>query len=208
MNRQQQLSLVVVLGLISSIPAFAAGASEQGGEWRTASAETASSTLSGTLYHNSAAWNGLAPYVVLDRWGAVRGYVAAAQGVELESCLGQQVSLQGTIKTLPGGEMPYMVCQQVLGGNAETKPSVQHDSTATWHESFTRVAQDQRPRETAPRPGCPRGATWPPIRRPAWRRCRSARSCSSPSRFRRPTIPRTVPSPRRHVEPIRAVRAA
>ena len=122
MNRQQ-LSLVVVLGLISSIPAFATGPSEQGGGWRTASEETASSTLSGKLYRNSADQNGSAPYIVLDRWGVVRGYVAAAQGVELESCLGQQVSLQGTIKTLPGGDMPYMTCQRVLSGKAEMPQS-------------------------------------------------------------------------------------
>ena len=67
--------------------------------------------------------NGSVPYIVVDRWGVVRGYVAAAQGVELESCLGQQVSLQGTIKTLPGGDMPYMTCQrgsERQGGDTES----------------------------------------------------------------------------------------
>ena len=120
---RQQLSLVVVLGLISSIPAFAAEPSEQGGGWRTSSEEAASSTLSGKLYRNSADPGGSAPYVVLDRWGVVRGYVVAAQGVELESCVGQEVSLQGTIKTLPGGDMPYMTCQRVVGGSAERSPA-------------------------------------------------------------------------------------
>jgi hypothetical protein len=144
-NRQQQLSLVLVLGLISSIPAFAAGPSEQGGGWRTSSEDNASSTLSGKLYRNSADQDGSAPYIVLDRWGVVRGYVAAARGVELESCLGQQVSLQGTIKTLPGGDMPYMTCQRVLGGNTEmTSPRVQRASAAPRRESFVPVAQDQR----------------------------------------------------------------
>ena len=144
-NRQQQLSLVLVLGLISSIPAFAAGPSEQGGGWRASSEDNASSTLSGKLYRNSADQDGSAPYIVLDRWGVVRGYVAAARGVELDSCLGQQVSLQGTIKTLPGGDMPYMTCQRVLGGNTEmTSPRVQRASAAPRRESFVPVAQDQR----------------------------------------------------------------
>ena len=165
MNRQQ-LSLVVVLGLISSIPAFAADPSEQGGGWRTSSEEAASSTLSGKLYRNSADQNGSAPYVVLDRWGVVRGYVAAAQGVELESCVGQQVSLQGTIKTLPGGDMPYMTCQRVLGGNAErTHARVQHASAPTRRESFVPVVRDERSQEIARRRTFPRGTTWPPIRR-------------------------------------------
>ncbi len=155
MNRQQ-LSLVVILGLISSIPAFAAGPSEQGGGWQTSSEEAASSTLSGKLYRNSADSSGSAPYIVLDRWGVVRGYVAAAQGVELESCVGQQVSLQGTVKTLPGGEMPYMTCQRVVGGNAEPgRARVQHTSASAWSESSAPVAQDQRSQETAPQLGLP-----------------------------------------------------
>ena len=87
-----------------------------------------------------------APYVVLDRWGVVRGYVAAARGVELESCVGQQVSLQGTIKTLPGGDMPYMTCQRVLGGNAETTQPLSSASARTRRDSFVPVP-DQRPRE-------------------------------------------------------------
>ncbi len=155
MNRQQ-LSLIVVLGLISSIPAFAAGPSEQGGGWRTSSEQFATSTLSGKLYRNSADHNGSAPYIVLDRWGVVRGYVAAAQGVELESFVGQQVSLQGTIKTLPGGDMPFMTCQRVLGGNAETTPArVQHTSASMRRESLVADVPDQRPQEIAPQSDLP-----------------------------------------------------
>jgi hypothetical protein len=80
----------------------------------------------------------------------VRGYVAAAQGVELESCLGQQVSLQGAVKTLPGGDMPYMTCQRVLSGTAEMPNAhVPHSSAPVRRESFVPVVQDQRPREIA-----------------------------------------------------------
>jgi len=154
---RQQLSLVVVLGLISSTPTLAADPSEQGGGWRTASAETAASTLSGKLYRNSADRNGSAPYVVVDRWGVTRGYVRAVQGVELESCLGQQVSLQGTVKTLPGGDMPFMICQQILGGNAEESPGVpiEHNAATAGREAFIPVAEDQRVRETTARRGLP-----------------------------------------------------
>ena len=155
MNRQQ-LSLVVVLGLISSACALAASPSEQGGGWQTSSDEAASSTLSGKLYHNSADSNGSAPYIVLDRWGVVRGYVAAAQGVELESCLGQQVSLQGTIKTLPGGDMPYMLCQRVLGDNAEgTRGHASHALAPLRHESFAPVIRDDRTQESVPQADLP-----------------------------------------------------
>jgi hypothetical protein len=150
---RQQLSLVVVLGLISSVPVFAIDPSEQGGGWRNAPEETASSTLSGKLYRNSADRNGSAPYLVIDRWGVVRGYVAAAQGVDLESFLGQQVSLQGAIKTLPGGDMPYMTCQTVLGGKAETPNAhIQHSSAPVRRDSFVPVVQDRRPQETAAQP--------------------------------------------------------
>ena len=153
MNRQQQLSLVVVLGLIGSIPAFAADPSDQGGGWRTSSADAASSTLSGKLYRNSADQSGSVPYIILDRWGVVRGYVATARGVDLESCLGQQVSLQGTIKTLPGGDMPCMTCQRILGGDVDASvPHFQHRSATRRQES---VAQDRRQQEIAPQPDLP-----------------------------------------------------
>ena len=131
---------------MSSIPAFAADPSEQGGGWRTSSEEAASSTLSGKLYRNSADSGGTAPYIVLDRWGVVRGYVAAARGVELESRVGQQVSLQGTVKTLPGGDMPYMTCQRVLGGNAEaTTAASPQASNQNWRDSFVPVPQRPQP---------------------------------------------------------------
>jgi hypothetical protein len=94
------------------------GASSGGAPGGTATGP--SSTLSGKLFLNSADRNGAAPYVLLDRWGVVCGYVAAAQGVDLESCVGRQVSLQGTVQTSPGGDVPNMTCQRVLGGKAET----------------------------------------------------------------------------------------
>ena len=201
MNRQQ-LSLVVVLGLISSTPTYAKDPSEQGGGWRTSSEETASSTLSGKLYRNSADRNGPAPYVVLDRWGVVRGYVAAAEGVELESCIGQQVSLQGTIKTLPGGDMPYMTCQRVLGGNGEpTHARVQHASAPTRRDSFAAMPRTSG-RGKLPQPAFPRGATWPPIRRPD--RGPLHEVALETQDLRQPTIPRTVPARRPCAGPILA----
>ncbi len=206
MNRQQ-LSLVVVLGLISSTPTLAADPSEQGGGWRTASAETAASTLSGKLYRNSADRNGSAPYVVVDRWGVTRGYVRAVQGVELESCLGQQVSLQGTVKTLPGGDMPFMICQQILGGNAEESPGVpiEHNAATAGREAFIPVAEDQRVRETTARRGLPMRDDMSASPAPARGRCHCARSCWNRKRFRRATMPRIVPR-RRRGGPINAAR--
>ena len=204
MNRQQ-LSLVVILGLVSSTPALATSPSEQGGGWRTSSAETGSSTLSGKLSRNSADSSGSVLYVLLDRWGVVRGYVAAARGVELESRLGQQVSLQGTVKTLPGGDMPCLTCQQILGGNAEAAAApVQQRSVPPRRESIV-PAQDRGPRELPRSPPFPRGATCPPIRRRGPRHCRGARSCSNLSRFPRPTIQVIAPARRRRVEPTPAV---
>ncbi len=124
MNRQQ-FALVVYLGLTSFFLALAAGTTAQAADWKTADEPDApasgqgGSTLSGKLYRNSADQNGSAPYLLLDKWGVVRGYVAAAAGVDLESNVGQQVNLQGTIRTLPGGDMPCMTCQKIVGGNGE-----------------------------------------------------------------------------------------
>ena len=203
MNRQQ-LSLVVVLGLISSLPAFASDPSEQGGGWRTTAEETASSTLSGKLYRNSADQSGSVPYVVLDRWGVVRGYVSAAQGVDLESYLGQQVSLQGTIKTLPGGDMPYMTCQQVLGGQAETASRrIPHNSVPPRDESFVPVVRDQRSQEIASRASFPRVTTWPPIRPRSRGRTLARGRPRTPDHGCRRRSPRPVRNRRRPAEPIR-----
>jgi hypothetical protein len=116
---RQQFALIAALGLITTLPCLTAATSAKAGDWKTNSEENGASTLSGKLYRNSADQSGTAPYLLLDRWGVVRGYVAAGRGVDLESSLGQQVSLQGTIRTLPGGDMPYMTCEKLLGGNAE-----------------------------------------------------------------------------------------
>ncbi len=126
MNRQQ-LSLIVILGLLSPLHALAGEPSNQTAEWRSTATEAAASTLSGKLYRNSADQNHSAPYLLLDHWGAVRGYVAAAPGVDLEPSIGQQVTLQGSVKTLAGGEMAYITCESVLGGN----DSVHQAPTAT-----------------------------------------------------------------------------
>ena len=207
MNRQQ-LSLVVVLGLISSIPAFAAGPSKQGGGWRTSSEETASSTLSGKLYRNSADQSGTAPYVVLDRWGVVRGYVAAAEGVDLDSCVGQQVNLQGTIKTLPGGDMPYMTCQRVLSGNAEMAHAhVQHARPRSGVIRSPRLSGTSGRKSLAARPPTRSDMAADPAPRTVSLPLHEV--VLDPPTLPSPTIPRTVPARRRpRVNPRRSRNSA
>jgi hypothetical protein len=151
----RQLSLLVVLALIRITPAFAADRNEQGAGWRTSTPEVASSTLSGNLYRNSADQNGAAPYVLLDRFGVVRGYVAAAQGVDLEASVGRQVSLQGSIKTLPGGDMPYLVCHKVLGGDSETANRPDESAKAAPKRRPAATFVEEQPREVAPQPELP-----------------------------------------------------
>ena len=123
MNRHQ-LSFVIVLALIGLAAALISGTAAQAGDWTAARDDGSGSALSGTLYRNSADQNGSAPYLLLDKWGVVRGYVAAGQGVDLEARVGQQVNLQGTVRTLPGGDMPYITCDKVNGvGGAAATPA-------------------------------------------------------------------------------------
>jgi hypothetical protein len=152
-NPRQLFSLLVVPILIIHSPLLAADTSEQGAGWRASSAgslpDAAGPTLSGTLFRNSADQNGAPPYTLTDRWGVVRGYVKPAQGVDLEASVGQQVSLQGSIKTLPGGDMPFMVCERVLGGNAESANAQPAASTRR------AAAEEQRVQEIAAQPDLP-----------------------------------------------------
>ena len=124
MNRQQ-FALVVALGLIT----FAAENAAFSADWKTASDENGGSSLSGQLLRNAADQNGAAPYLLLDKWGVVRGYIAAGPGVNLESSVGQQVSLHGTVRTLPGGEMPCMTCDKVAGPSGEPVAAAQAAAT-------------------------------------------------------------------------------
>lgn len=124
---RQQFSLVVLLGLTTSLTSFAVEAFGQDGWHRPASAAGSVSTLTGNLSHNSADQDGLAPYVLLDHFGVVRGYVASAPGVELEPYVGHQVSLQGAMKTLPGGTMPCMTAEKVMSGEKSARPTVARD---------------------------------------------------------------------------------
>jgi hypothetical protein len=112
---RQQFALVVTLGLLT----FAAGNAAQAADWKSSSDDNGGSTLSGKLYRNSADQNGAAPYLLLDKWGVVRGYIAAAPGVDLEASVGQQVNLHGTVRSLPGGDMPVMTCDKIAGSGAE-----------------------------------------------------------------------------------------
>ncbi len=115
MNRQQ-FALVVTLGLVGFLP-WAANSAAHASDWKTVADDSGGATLDGKLYRNSADQNGTSPYALVDKWGVTRGYVAAAAGVDLESSVGQQVTLQGTVRTLPGGDMPCMTCTKVMGGN-------------------------------------------------------------------------------------------
>ena len=108
--------------------------------------------------------------------------------------------------------MPYMTCQRVLGGNAETtQPRVQRAlGPARGASRLSRLPRTSGRRELRRSLAFPRGATWPPIRRLEPRRCRCARSCSNPRRCPRPTIPRTAPArrPARRADPRRSRRSA
>jgi len=65
--------------------------------------------------------------------------------VALDSCLGQQVSLQGAVKTLAGGEMPYMTCQRVLSGKSEAANMQDQSSIPrVRRESIVPVSRDPR----------------------------------------------------------------
>ena len=96
--------------------------------------------LSGCSIRNAASQNGSAPPpYLLDQWGVVRSYVAAGSGVDLESIVGQQVSLHGTVRTLPGGDMPVMTCDKIAGGSGEQSAAPtaatseeQHDEAAEY----------------------------------------------------------------------------
>ena len=136
MNRQQ-FALIVALGLFVLSPLVTAGDAAKASDWKSAADENSGSTLSGVLYRNSADTSGSAPYALVDKWGVTRGYVAAADGVDLESSLGRQVTLQGTIRTLPGGDMPSMKGARIAGDNRDTAPA-----TAA-------AASEERRRETS-----------------------------------------------------------
>ena len=114
---RQQISLVVLLAILATwLPV---SASEP-----TAADSGSGSTLTGKLTHNSADQNGIAPYAIVDQWGVVRGYVAARPGLELEPYLNRQVTLQGTVRTLSGGDMPQLTAEKVLAGQRAAKPAV------------------------------------------------------------------------------------
>ncbi len=163
MNRQQ-FALVVALGLLT----FAAERAAFAADWKTTSDDSGGSTLSGKLYRNSADQSGAAPYLLLDKWGVVRGYVAGGQGVDLESSVGQQVNLHGSIRTLPGGDMPCITCDKIVGANSESTAAPmaaaseeqRHDAqntpaplaAATGWEAKTARSQDERATGPAARP--------------------------------------------------------
>ena len=159
MNRQQ-FALVVALGLLT----FAAENAAFAADWKSASDDSGGSTVSGKLYRNAASQNGSAPYYLLNQFGVVQSYVAAGPGVDLEASVGQQVNLHGTVRTLPGGDMPIMTCDKIAGGGEQSAaPTVaageeqHHDAPntvaqATGWEPRTAHSQDERATEPAARP--------------------------------------------------------
>ncbi len=157
---RQQFALVVTIGLLGSLPPLAGGTAAKADDWRTTTSDNGGgSTLTGKLFRNSADQNGSAPYVLLDKWGVVRGYVAAGHGVDLESSIGKQVSLQGAVRTLPGGDMPYMNCAKVIGGSGEPAPEasarLNDDGVRGPSSGFTPVATPTASTASAncPQPG-------------------------------------------------------
>ncbi len=112
---RQQFSIIAALAIACATPTYAGDYENQGSGWKAANQEASGTTLSGRLYRNSADQNGVAPYVLLDRFGVVRGYVSPGANGELDAYLGKQVSLQGSTRALPGGDMTCLTVDHVLG---------------------------------------------------------------------------------------------
>jgi hypothetical protein len=91
------------------------------------------STLSGKLYKIRTDPNGKEGCVLLDKSGVVRAFVTAARGVDLESSIGQEVTLPGKIQTWPDDGIPRIT----VTSTPETDRSSVSVSTAAKHEAIT-----------------------------------------------------------------------
>ena len=70
--------------------------------------------MAGRLVRNSADRNGVAPYVLLDRGGVVRGYVTPSEGMDLQPYCGRPVTLVGSIAPSKKDQPPRLVAEHVL----------------------------------------------------------------------------------------------
>ena len=74
-------------------------------------------------YRNSADRNGVAPYVLLDRGGVVRGYVTPSEGLDLQAYCGRPVTLVGSISPSRRDQPPRLVAEHVLDTAARSSAS-------------------------------------------------------------------------------------
>ena len=79
-------------------------------------------SLNGMLYKNMGEGNLAIPYLLLDRYGVVVGYLAAGPGVDLESHLGQVVTVQGKAAASQG-EPHCLTCELVRDVDKPAAPS-------------------------------------------------------------------------------------
>jgi hypothetical protein len=139
---RQQIALV--FALLTATSAAALGASPATG-LAAFSEEGPGFTLSGTLQHNASDQSGIAPYTVIDRWGVVRGYVSPKPGLELEPYLGRQITLRGTMRRLPAGDMPLLRAEE-LGSGARAVAVAHYPAEAsTDRPSAIRRTEHQEP---------------------------------------------------------------
>jgi hypothetical protein len=106
------------------------------------------SALTGLLRHNASDQRGIAPYMLVDRWGVVRGYVSAKPGLELEPYLGQQITLKGTMHRLPAGDMPLLAAETVGSGGKSVAVANYTTGPAFSGSSAVRQVEHQDPLPT------------------------------------------------------------
>ena len=111
-------------------------------------AEGPGATLTGLLRHNASDQRGAAPYMLVDRWGVVRGYVSPKPGLELEPYLGQQITLKGAMRRLPAGDMPLLTAETVGWGGKSTAVASYATAAASGGSSVVRQIDHQEPLPT------------------------------------------------------------
>ena len=121
-----------------------------------------------------------------------------ADGIDLNAYLGQQVTLQGSVRTLPGGDMPYMSCEKVIGGNSEPASSpVAREAAPISHIAAAERSPELPMREVVLQPQADQDANdqYVPKRKPA-RRVETQRARQSGVRptYYQETVPAPAPT--------------
>ena len=107
--------------------------------------------MAGRLVRNSADRNGVAPYVLLDRGGVVRGYVTPSEGMDLRPYCGRPVTLVGSIAPSKKDQPPHLIADHVLDTAQPSAASpFTHTSTLPPHDPAVRQVAFQEPMESAP----------------------------------------------------------